>query len=110
MIAGFLGFIIPKCMVGFIGGTVGSVFVNFLDPFFIGLYMSLLFAVIGSKLHPVSEEETAYREQLMIVPEQERIAKEYKKDYVFGYILIAEGLLTTVFLLLGWALPYNGYI
>ena len=88
-------------MVGFIGGTVGSVFVNFLDPFFIGLYMSL---------HPVSEEETAYREQLMIVPEQERIAKEYKKDYVFGYILIAAGLLTTTFLLLGWALPYNGYI
>ena len=76
-------------MVGFIGGTVGPVFVNFLDPFFIGLYMSLLFAVIGSKLHPVSEEETAYRERLMIVPEQERIAEEYKKDYVFGYILIA---------------------
>ena len=110
MIAGFLGFIIPKCMVGFIGGTVGSVFVNFLDPFFIGLYMSLLFAVIGSKLHPVSEEETAYRERLMIVPEQERIAEEYKKDYVFGYILIAAGLLTTAVLLLGWALPYNGYI
>ena len=110
MIAGFLGFIIPKCMVGFIGGTAGSVFVNFLDPFFIGLYMSLLFAVIGSKLHPVSEEETAYRERLMIVPEQERIAEEYKKDYVFGYILIAAGLLTTAVLLLGWALPYNGYI
>lgn len=110
MIAGFLGFIIPKCLVGFVGGVFGSVFINFLDPFFVGIYLSLLFAIIGSKLYPVSGEEVAYREKLLILPEQERVLSEYKRDYVYGYILIIVGILTTAILLFGWALPYNGMI
>ena len=110
MIAGFLGFIITKCLTGFVGGSFSNVFVNLLDPFFIGLYLSLLFAVIGSKLHPVSEEEIIYRDRLLVLPEKEQDIGEYKKDYIFGYILIAAGVLTTAFLLIGWALPYNGFI
>lgn len=110
MIAGFLGFIIPKCLVGFLGGVFGSVFTNFLDPFFIGLYMSMLFAAIGTKLHPASTVEIAYRDALLVLPENEAVAAEYKKDYIYGYILIIVGILTTVFLLFGWALPYNDLI
>jgi len=110
MIAGFLGFMIPKCLVGFIGGVFSSVFTNFLDPFFVGLYLSLLFAIIGSKLCPVSSDEVTYREKLMILPKEERVLSEYKRDYVYGYILILVGILTTVILLFGWALPYNGII
>lgn len=82
----------------------------FLDPFFIGLYLSLLFAIIGSKLHPISEEEITYRDRLLVLPEKEQDIGEYKKDYIFGYILIAAGVLTTAFLLIGWALPYNGCV
>ena len=110
MIAGFLGFIIPKCLMGFVGGVFSSLFVNFLDPFFIGLYMSLLFAIIGSAMHPVSREESTYREQLIVLPKQERVVAEYKRDYVYGYILIVAGIITTIILLFGWALPYNGII
>ena len=110
MIAGFLGFIVPKCFVGFGVAPFNSIFVNFLDPFFIGLYFSFIFAIVGSKLHPVSETEAAYRAKLMILPESEKVHSDYRRDRLYGYILIAAGILTTVFLLFGWALPYNGLI
>lgn len=110
MLAGFLGFIIPKCLVGFGVAPFNSIFINFLDPFFLGLYFSLLFAVIGSKLHPVTQTETDYRTNLLVIPRSECVAAEYKRDRVYGYVLIVAGILTTLFLLFGWALPYNGLI
>lgn len=110
MIAGFLGFIIPKCLVGFKIAPFDSIFVNFLDPFFVGIYISLLFAVIGSKLHGVTEAEAHYRQKLLILPESERVASDYKRDRVYGYLLIVAGIGTTLLLLFGWALPYNGLI
>ena len=110
MTAGFLGFIIPKCLVGFGIGPFGGILINFLDPFFLGLYLSFIFAVVGSKLHPVSEKERAYRAKLLILPASERVAADYARDRVYGYILMAAGVVTTVVLLFGWALPYNGLI
>ncbi|MBQ7860028.1 MAG: sodium:solute symporter family protein [Faecalibacterium sp.] len=110
MIAGFLGFIIPKCLNGYVGAPFNAIFINFLDPFFIGIYCSLIFAVIGSKLHPVTEEETAFRDKMMVIPETEKVRADYKRDRMFGWIMIVFGILTTVVLLFGWALPYNGFI
>lgn len=110
MIAGFVSFMGTKCLVGFGIGPFGSIFINFLDPFFIGLYMSLLFAVIGSRVHPVTEEEKAYRKNLLIIPESEKVPSDYKRDKLYGVILIVAGILTTLVLLFGWALPYNGLI
>lgn len=108
MIAGFVGFLVPKCMVGFGIEPFCSVFVNFFDPFFIGLYLSLIFAVIGSKKRPVTEAETKYHEKLMVIPMQERNPAEYQHDRIYGRLLVAAGVITTIFLLFGWALPYNG--
>ena len=70
----------------------------------------ITYARLGSKLHPVTEEEKAYREKLLILPESEKVIKDYKIDKVFGYLLIAAGIAVTLFLLFGWALPYNGII
>ena len=53
---------------------------------------------------------TSYREKLLILPESEKVIKDYKIDKVFGYLLIAAGIAVTLFLLFGWALPYNGII
>lgn len=110
MIAGFLGFIIPKALRELHVAPFDTVFINFLDPFFIGIYLSLLFAVIGSRLHPVTEVEKEYRDNLMTLPEKEKAQKEYARDKVYGYILIIAGIATSLFLLFGWALPYNGII
>lgn len=110
MIAGFLGFMISKCLVGFGIAPFNSIFINFLDPFFIGLYLSFIFAVIGSKVRPVTMEESSYREALLVLPKEERVAREYKIDRRYGWLLIVVGILTTLFLLFAWALPYNGII
>ena len=110
MIAGFLGFMVTKCLVGFGVQPFAAVFINFLDPFFVGLYLSLVFAIAGSKLHPVGAKEKECREALLKLPESERAASEYKRDRYYGYLLIAVGIATTCFLLFGWALPYNGML
>lgn len=110
MLSGFLGFIITKCLVGFSVKPFSDIFINFLDPFFIGLYFSLLFAVLGTKLHPAKEEEIEYHKKLMILPKSEKNKLEYKRDYLYGYILIISGIITIGVLLFGWALPYNGII
>ena len=108
MIAGFVSFIGMKILVEL--GIGADIFINFLDPFFIGLMCSLLFAVIGSKLHPVTEEETAYRDNLLKIPKEEASHKDYRIDRVYGYVLIGTGVAVTLVLLFGWALPYNGWI
>ena len=110
MTAGFLGFMISKCLVGFKVAPFNSILINFFDPFFVGLYLSLLFAVIGSKLRPVTKPETEYRTNLLILPKSEQVARDYAIDRVYGYILIVVGIATTLFLLLNWALPYNGLL
>lgn len=110
MTAGFLGFMVTKCLVGFKIAMFPSIFINFLDPFFIGVFASLLFAVIGSIRHPVKKEEADYRRKLLILPKSEKNPADYKRDRVYGYLLIGFGIATTLFLLFGWALPYNGLI
>lgn len=80
MISGFLGFVIPKCLVELSIGPFAYVFVSFLNPFFIGIYLSLFFALIGTKLHQAGVEEMEYHEKLMILPEKEKVASEYKRD------------------------------
>lgn len=110
MISGFVTYMVLKCVVGFGIKPFCNIFINFLDPFFVGVAMSLVFAILGSKRHPVSDDEVSYRTNLLKLPKSERVPAEYKRDRVYGYLLIAAGILTTAFLLFGWALPYNGMI
>lgn len=106
MAAGFIGFLIAKCAAVFGGVSLQ----NWLDPFFIGLYASIIFAIIGTKTSVLSQEEIDYREKMHIIPQQETLAVDYKRDRVYGNVMIVVGLCVTLFLLFGWALPYNGLI
>lgn len=110
MIAGFLGFLISKFLVSFKVASFDRICINFLDPFFIGIYLSLFFAIAGSIIYPVTEQETIYRSNILILPQSEQIAKDYKIDRYYAYILICVGIATSIFLIYFWALPYNGYI
>ena len=47
---------------------------------------------------------------LLVLPQEERVAREYQIDRRYGWLLIVMGVFTTLFLLLNWALPYNGLI
>lgn len=106
MAAGFIGFLAAKSAAVFGGVSLQ----NWLDPFFIGLYASAVFAVIGTKTSVLTQEETAYRETLHILPEAETLAVDYKRDRAYGNVMVAVGLCVTLFLLFGWALPYNGIL
>lgn len=106
MYAGFICFLVAKSAAVFGGVSLQ----NFLDPFFIGLYCSIIAAIVGSKMYPVTAEEIAYRENLHIIPAEEKLPADYKRDKGYGVLLIVIGALVTVFLLFGWALPYNGLI
>lgn len=108
MLAGFFGFIIPKALKELHVTPFDAAFINFFDPFFIGLYLSFLFAVLGSRIYPVTDAEREYRSALMVVPDSEKNQAAYKRDKLYGYILIAAGIITSVFLLFSWALPYHG--
>ena len=110
MTAGFISFMITRSLVGLGIEPFSSIFVNFLHPFFIGVLMSLILAVIGSKLHPVTEAEKEFHANMIIIPDSEVDAVEYKRTKSYGYVLIGAGILTTIFLLFGWALPFNGFI
>ena len=110
MIAGFLGFIVSKVLAEANVMSLGSILINFLDPFFIGLYLSLIFAVVGSRMYPVTQAETNYRMELLKTPKAEAVPREYQKDRRYGYLMILAGVATSLFLLFGWALPYNGWM
>ena len=107
MVAGFSGFILTKYLKTYQPTIFGNVFINFLDPFFIGVILSALACYIGSKKYPASVDELDYRKELLIIPQEEKDIKEYKIDKRYGYILMVTGILVTVFLLLNWAIPYN---
>lgn len=110
MIAGFVGFIGSKLLKTYYPIIFGNIFVNFLDPFFIGVILSLLACIVGSKKHPVSAEEISYRNELLSIPENEKKLKDYQIDKRYGYILMITGILITILLLKNWALPYNHMI
>lgn len=106
MAAGFIGFLIAKSAAVFGGVSLQ----NWLDPFFIGLYASVIFAVIGTKTSVLSREEIEYRTNMHFIPASESLPSDYRQDKKYGYMLIAVGALFSLFLLFGWALPYNGII
>jgi len=104
--AGLIGFLVAKSAAVFGGVSL----MNWMDPFFIGLYLSAIFAVIGSKTSSLTQEEIDYRLNLHILPISEQASADYRVDKNYGKVLIVFGVATTVFLLFGWALPYNGLI
>ena len=107
MIAGFFGFIITKCLNGF---GILPVFYNFIDPFFIGLYASVLFTIIGSAMTTPSSEEKRVLTEMHVIPPSELPIAEYKKTFAYANTLIVVGALVIVTLILIWARPYNKWL
>ena len=105
MYGGFFGFIIPKVLKEFFSFGFWGI-----DPFFIGIAISFIMAVLGSKGKQPSKIEQDIREKMHILPEEEKVPAEYKRDKMYGWLMIGFGVLVSVFLLVFWALPYNGII
>lgn len=103
MVGGFLGYIVPK----FLKETAGAPFTNFLDPFFIGVAASVVLGVLGSRGQTKTAHEIAFQEKLHRIPASETLASDYRRDRLYGRLLIATGVAVSALFLIYWAIPYN---
>jgi sodium/pantothenate symporter len=108
MIAGFFGFMITKCLNGFVPSM--AIFYNFIDPFFIGLYLSAIFAVVGSLGSTPSAEEASVLKEMHVIPEGEKSLSDYKRTFSYANALIVVGAIVIIVLIAAWAIPYNEFI
>lgn len=104
----FLGMLLG--LVGCVAFKIVSGFVPewpiYLDPFILGVVLSIIGMIVGSYVKPVSYKEIIERKQLFIVPNIEKEKSEIKKTKITGYIYLGFGLLIILFFLIFWALPY----
>ncbi len=100
MLFGFLGCAVVKAY-----STIsGVVLPMYLDPFFIGIVMSIIGVVVGSIIRKPSEKEK--EEFTKLHQEKEDIGN--MKKYGLAYILF--GILFFVFMLFAYAIPYMNSI
>lgn len=101
-------------LLGFLGQMSAEIVTNYttieltgmLHPFFIGIYLNLIGIYFGSKTSKVTSEEIAYLENMHIIPETELNPKDYKRDKLYGRILMASGILISAVMVIFWAIPY----
>ena len=103
MLLGFLGCVIPKTYSALSGTTLPI----YLDPFFIGIVMSIIGIVAGSKAKAPSSEETDLLRSLHVRPESEKDPAKDKVTFNLMYVYLAFGILLGIFFLAGYALPYT---
>ncbi len=102
MLLGFLGCVIPKTYSSLNGITLPI----YLDPFFIGIAMSIIGILIGSRIKKASVLEVAEYEKLHIRPESEKDSVKDKKTFSLMYIYLVFGILLGMFFVVFYAVPY----
>ncbi len=102
MLLGFLGCVVPKTISALSGITLPI----YLDPFFIGIGMSIIGIVIGSKLKCASPADIAEYESLHVRPESEKDPVKEKTTRNLMYVYLAFGVALGLFFVLFYALPY----
>lgn len=106
MLLGFLGCVIPKTYSALSGVTLPI----YLDPFFIGIGMSVIGILIGNKLKRASQMDIAEYDRLHIRPESEKDPVKDKKTRNLMYVYLAFGVALGVFFVVCYAIPYMNAI
>ena len=102
MLMGFLGCVVPKMYSALKGITLPLC----LDPFFIGMLLSLAGIIVGSKIFPAGKDELSQYELLHIRPESERDFIKDRATYRLAYIYAVFGALLGTFFVMFYAIPY----
>lgn len=103
MMGGFFGYLLPKCMKEVADISIAS----WLDPFFVGCLLSILLGVLGSMGQKKSAAEQAFQDKLHITPMLETKAADYRRDRVYGWLMVVVGAGLAALFIGYWALPYN---
>ncbi len=101
-------------LMGFVGcggakaaaAITGAALPIYLDPFFIGLAMSVLGAVIGSRTAGLTGEEIAARAKLFVPGSRESDPVQARKTHRLWLVYAAFGVCVGAFFLFFYALPY----
>lgn len=78
----------------------------YLEPSFVGMICNCLAMTVGTLCTKVTVEEKNARNELFIVPENERDPENMKKSLRAVKWMIIVGIGVTIFLLLLWVIPY----
>ena len=102
MLMGFLGCVIPKSYSALSGVTLPI----YLDPFFIGIVMSVIGILIGNRVKSASPADLEQYDMLHVRPDSEKDSEKDKKTFNLMYIYLAFGFLLGLFFVVFYALPY----
>lgn len=102
MLLGFLGVVIPKSYSAVRGITLPI----YLDPFFIGVVLSIAGILIGNRIKPASSRDIEEYEKLHVRPDSEKDAVKDRHTFNLMYIYLAFGLLLGAFFVIFYAVPY----
>ena len=103
MIGGFVGYLGSKVLVELAHLPLKNLF----DPFFIGIFASIILGLVGSMGQTKSAQEIEFQQKLHILPASEQSAKEYKIDKIYAYLLMVAGVAIAYLLVSCWAIPFN---
>lgn len=106
MAGGFFGYMVAKLLKELAGVPL----VNLFDPFFIGVAISIVLGIWGSKGQTKTIEEITYQDKIHQIPASETVAAEYVRSRYYGWIMVVAGVLVSTFLIYYWAIPYNALI
>ena len=102
MLFGFLGCAVTKSWSALTHTTLPI----YLDPFFVGLVLSIIGMVIGNRAKNATKEEIQEYEELHVRPESEKNAVEEKKTFTLTYLYLAFGVVLGLVFVFAYAIPY----
>ena len=102
MLLGFLGCVIPKTYSALSGVTLPI----YLDPFFIGIVMSVIGILIGNRIKGASQADISEYQKLHVRPESEKDPAKDRITFKLMYVYLAFGILLGVFFVGAYAVPY----
>jgi len=102
MLLGFVGNFGMRMYTSLSGVTLPMIF----DSFFVGIFLCIVGAIVGSALTQVTPEEKAQREKLFVVPECEKDEVKMRKTQNLYKVYITFGIVVLIFFVTCYAIPY----
>lgn len=102
MLFGFLGCFVLRLLTSFLGITLPA----YLDPSIVGIICNIVAMVIGSALTQVTPGERQAKEQLFVMPEEERNPREMRKTLRYTKLSMLIGVIFFIVLTALWVIPY----
>lgn len=103
MLSGFLGCVITKSAIALFGLKLTI----YLDPFFVGMILSVIGMFVGQRMGDVSKATISVFDKMHHRPTSECDDKEDAYTHMLTYLYLGFGLLIAVVFVFAYAIPYS---